>query len=869
MKNNQQIPSTRSPYLVIVFLLLATAVGLTGYHYYDYQKIQLQKEIQNQLLVVAELKVEQVVNWREERLADAAVFLSSPALLSDIRHILINAGTAEMKGELLARFAALKKHNGYTSVHLVDAQGSVRVATDRKDVPDDLEKKQLAETLLHAKTTFSDFHRSKQGIINLDLIAPIMAHAGKERSPAGALVLRIDPSLFLYPLIESWPTKSRTAETLLVKRKGDDILYLNELRFKKNTALTFRSSLTTVALPAAMSAQGNRGIVESLDYRGVPVLAALSAVPDTPWLMVAKVDQEEIYAPIRQRAGLIAAFIVSFIVAAGLGVGYWDRKQNVVFYRRQLEAEVEFSAERKKMEGELHEQLNFLHVLIESIPLPVFYKNVQGLYLGCNSAYERFLGIGKGALVGKAVYDMAPKDLADIYRAMDSDLFDHAGIQSYESTMAHADGSRHEVIITKGTFAKEDGAIAGLVGAVTDITERKRAEDAVRQSEEKIKLLLDSTGEAIYGIDMDGNCTFCNAACVRVLGYERPDELLGRNMHFLIHHTHKDGTPNPVETCEIFRAFRQGEGVHIAEDVFWRADGTDFPVECWSFPQKRDNVMIGAVVTFVDITERKKNSDELKHRQLLLEELNETLEARVRAEVEKNREMDRLMMTQGRHAAMGEMIGNIAHQWRQPINVIGLIMQDLHDAFRHGSLTEEYLAKNVGQGMAVIQHMSQTIDDFRNFFSQDKERQEFSANDVIDRTLSFVEAGFKNSNIELSLETEEEILINGFPNEYSQAVLNILNNAKDALVEGKVRDPRVRIRLFREGNRSVMAIADNAGGIRPEVLEKIFDPYFTTKQEGKGTGIGLYISKNIIEEHMAGSLTVKNIPGGAEFSITV
>ncbi|MEI7649730.1 MAG: PAS domain S-box protein, partial [Methanomicrobiales archaeon] len=144
-----------------------------------------------------------------------------------------------------------------------------------------------------------------------------------------------------------------------------------------------------------------------------------------------------------------------------------------------------------------------------------------------------------------------------------------------------------------------------MIGTNWDITEQKKAEEVIRESEEQIRLLLDSTAEAIYGLDIHGNCTFCNNSCLRLLGYKNPEELLGKNMHWLIHQKYPDGTHFPVEECRIFKAFNNGVGTHVDDEVLWRSDGTSFPAEYWSYPQRRFGVVVGAVVTFLDITARK------------------------------------------------------------------------------------------------------------------------------------------------------------------------------------------------------------------------------------------------------------------------
>jgi PAS domain S-box-containing protein len=154
-------------------------------------------------------------------------------------------------------------------------------------------------------------------------------------------------------------------------------------------------------------------------------------------------------------------------------------------------------------------------------------------------------------------------------------------------------------------FFDEQGKLLRMIGMVANITERKRAEQAQRESEDKLRLLLDSTAEAIYGIDLEYRCTFCNLACLRILGYERIDEVLGKNMHDLMHHTRSDGTFFPVEECRVHQVIRTGKGDHAEEEVLWRTNGTGFPAEYWSYPQLRGEEVVGAVVAFVDITERK------------------------------------------------------------------------------------------------------------------------------------------------------------------------------------------------------------------------------------------------------------------------
>jgi len=252
-----------------------------------------------------------------------------------------------------------------------------------------------------------------------------------------------------------------------------------------------------------------------------------------------------------------------------------------------------------------------------------------------------------------------------------------------------------------------------------------------------------------------------------------------------------------------------------------------------------------------------------------LADLNSSLEVRIARAVDEIRQKDQMLIVQGRLAAMGEMINNIAHQWRQPLNSLGLVIQELRLTYDVGELTGEFLRKKTNKGMELIQHMSRTVDDFKNFFSSDKEAVTFGVNQIITRSLSLVEASFKDKMIGIALHSEGDPTADGYPNEYGQVLLNILMNAADALAANNVDDALISIHAFAKGGTSVVTITDNAGGIADEIINSLFDPYFTTKGPDKGTGIGLFMSKTIIEKNMGGRLTVQNSGRGAEFRIEV
>jgi C4-dicarboxylate-specific signal transduction histidine kinase len=196
-----------------------------------------------------------------------------------------------------------------------------------------------------------------------------------------------------------------------------------------------------------------------------------------------------------------------------------------------------------------------------------------------------------------------------------------------------------------------------------------------------------------------------------------------------------------------------------------------------------------------------------------------------------------------------------------------LITQNIKFSFETGDLTKEQMAVENAKAMDTIMFMSRTIDDFRNFFRHDKQKTIIPVIELLMRTLALVSANLRHLDISTDIEVNDSVTVFGYPNEYSQVLLNILNNAKDVLTERKVDSPCIRIRAFYEEDRSVVTILDNGGGIDENILSRIFDPYFSTKEVGKGTGIGLYMSKVIIEQNMDGLLIARNIDDGAEFRI--
>lgn len=260
---------------------------------------------------------------------------------------------------------------------------------------------------------------------------------------------------------------------------------------------------------------------------------------------------------------------------------------------------------------------------------------------------------------------------------------------------------------------------------------------------------------------------------------------------------------------------------------------------------------------------------ELHEKTVQLEEMNRTLGDRVQNSVTELRAKDKMLIQQSRQAAMGEMIDNIAHQWKQPLNNLGLLIQSVKFDFADGVLTKEDMSIESGKCMDLITFMAQTIEDFRSFFREDKQKIDFEVAQSISRAARLVSASLEDRRIRIIIEHGDDIQINGYPNEYAQVLLNLLGNARDVLVERRINAPVITVRVMHEDDQAIVTVSDNGGGIADDIIGNIFDPYFTTKERGMGTGIGLFMSKIIIEEHMGGSLTVSNKDDGAQFKIVV
>ena len=496
----------------------------------------------------------------------------------------------------------------------------------------------------------------------------------------------------------------------------------------------------------------------------------------------------------------------------------------------------------------------------------MFTLDANGIVLDWNPGAERLEGYLAEEIVGE--------NFALFYSEQDRNAGKPQNDLEKAATEGQVEGERWRVRKDGSGFCAdvmitalhdETGTLRGFSEVTRNITERKQWEAQVQDAQKYAENIVETVRESLVVLNSDLKVLTANHSFYDTFKVS-PEETIG-NFIYELGNRQWDIPKLRILLEEILPNEAVLHGYQVEHDFLEIGRKT---ILLNAREIYRENIGSHIILLAMeDITERRRAEDALAEKRQELENLNAYLEERVVNAVIELRQKDQILLLEYRQAVLGQLISNIAHQWRQPLNNLGLVIQQVPMYYQSGEFSMEFLQENTAKGMKLIQNMSRTIDEFRNFFRTDEEVMAFSVNQVITRTLSLIEESFKSYAIDITLHPEGEPLANGSPNEYSQALLNILMNARDALVERKVADPHIHLHIFAEEDKAIVTITDNAGGIADEILGRLFDPYFSTKGPDKGMGIGLFMSKTIIEKNMGGSLKVYNTESGAEFRIEV
>jgi two-component system cell cycle sensor histidine kinase/response regulator CckA len=585
------------------YLILLFAIGITGagYWYYDAQKRHIKTDSQAELSAIADLKVQQIVNWRRERMGDAGLIFENSMIARRFQSFLVGLPpVSESKQAALKWMQSLRKHYLYRQIYFLDRNGTIRISTETEAPRVAVQTLALGNEAMNArKVIMADLQRDeKTSEIYIDLLIPLLISQAHDTSYVGLLLFRIDPYQFLYPLIQFRPVPSRTSETYLVRRDGDEALYLNELRHQKNTALSLRFPLSQARLPAALAVRGREGIVEGLDYRGVPVLAALRGIPDSPWFLVAKIDLEEVYSPTRERGFLLIMLVLILIVLTGGIVVLLVHGQRLRYYRSQYQAELERNV--------LVRHYEYLTKYANDI---VLLANEAGSIVEANDRAVAAYRYPREELIGRDMRTLHSTVVEPSLETRMEQAKEENGVV-YESLHRRRDGSTFPVEISSRLIEVEGEKYFQSI--VRDITERKRAEESLRESEERYRLLAEAAHDTIFILNREEKVDYVNSFATQQLG-RLPEEILGSSIAELFpgdtEHQHRN----------IRQVFEAGQPLYVENPI-------QFPelkiwLGTWLAPIKDADGQVKSVLGVSrDITERKRAEDALRDSEWKLKE---------------------------------------------------------------------------------------------------------------------------------------------------------------------------------------------------------------------------------------------------------
>jgi PAS domain S-box-containing protein len=513
---------------------------------------------------------------------------------------------------------------------------------------------------------------------------------------------------------------------------------------------------------------------------------------------------------------------------------------------------------KKVLEGAILFNRQIIHSARDGVV--VYDKDLR--YQVWNPYMEELTGIPSSRIIGKHPIEVFPflKENGSLNRLERSLKGDNPSLFEFQFQTARQ-GISVWVSDKSAPIKDADGKIIGVISIVRDVTEKKLVEDTLRLLNERFDLAARTAMLGIWDWDIPSDTLYWDDRMYDLYGIHKKD--------FPDAYTAWQKGVHPDDrkrNSEVSQAALRGDCEYEMEfRIIWPDGKIRFIKAFGSVIRDAEGSPLRMTGMNYDITDLVEIQEALRKRDKELENMNRNLENRVQEEVKASMDKDITLVKQGRLAVMGEMIQYITHQWRQPLNNLGLLVQKLKDNNNGDGKRQDEIEIFANKSMDLVQYMSNTIDNFRNFFKKDKQKVSFRLSDITRTAVSIMEASLKNNSIKLEMQVDESVSLTGFPNELSQVILNVLNNSKEAFAVNKTASPKIIIQSTTNNGRTGLIVADNAGGIPESDIGKIFDSDYSTKETG--TGIGLYMSKIIIEKNMNGSMSARNIPDGLEVKI--
>ena len=579
----------------VSLLLFALALVAGGSWFHRLQKEGMRHSAEEKLTAIAQLKVKQIVGWRNERLAAAAVLSDNPYLIRGVERFL-NGKNVENTDAILSFLSSLQANYHYADILLVNPEGKLIFSLTGTEYQSSKYMPALGTALRQGSPTFIDLHIAREDSTpQVSVVAPLFLKAAGAERTLGALILVSNASQFLCPMIQAWPTPTKTAETLLVRRDGNDVLFLNELRHQKGTALKLRIPLSRNELPASMAVSGRTGIVRGRDYRGVEVVAAIFPIPASPWFMVAKVDATEVFANWRFRSTLITALVLGFAIMIGTIGLILRQREKKLHYRALYQSE---SMWRAIMERQ--------SVTLKSIGDAVIATDAQGAVELLNPVAE--------ALTGWTNDDARGRPLQEVFRIVSEQTREKAedpvarvlreggivGLANH-TLLIDRDGTERPIADSGAPIRNDKGETTGVVLVFRDQTKERAAAANLAERERYYRSMIFNLHEDILVIDHDYCITDMNNTAMMTLGLDR-DAVVGKKCYEVSHSLNSPCHENG-EHCVLAEVFATGESSNCRHKHI-HSDGTQTHIDILMSPLKNEDGRVTHVIEAArDITD--------------------------------------------------------------------------------------------------------------------------------------------------------------------------------------------------------------------------------------------------------------------------